>query len=113
MTEDTRATGERWEKRPTLVADWEFWQVWEVDGRCVADFCTEPDADRIIADHEAALNALPASPTLPAGFNQRIDEWLEANQLERDKVRWGRFPIGMVRTWIDRAEIAEGVEHDE
>ncbi len=53
MTTPGAGEGERWETRPTLVAAWEFWQVWVVGegGRIVADFLTEADADLICKLH--------------------------------------------------------------
>lgn len=62
---------EAWRKQPTLVADWEFWQVW-ADGeaaRCVADFLTEEDADQIIADHNATR--------VLGDLAIRVREWFE------------------------------------
>lgn len=44
-----------WHTRPTLVADWELWMVYEGD-LPVADFCSKEDADQIVADHNAAKN---------------------------------------------------------
>ena len=67
MTEQTQA--ERWGKRKTLVAAWEVWQVW-AGAYMVCDFCSEEDADRIIADHEQAARV----PVLEAAL-QKMVSW--------------------------------------
>ncbi len=65
VTEPEPAKGLTWVKRKSLVADWECWQIVEMDGEVakgfIADFIwVEEIADRIIADHnaQAELTAL-------------------------------------------------------
>lgn len=40
-------------------------------------------------------------------FLQKRLEWLQSNEKKGDEVRWGGFPLGMVRGWIECAEAAE------
>ncbi len=62
MTNQQDADEEEWEVKPTIVADWEFWQIWEKQGQdggqMIADFiATEEIALGIVADHAAARRA--------------------------------------------------------
>lgn len=45
--------------------------------------------------------------TMPTQLQQRIKDWLEVNNITKERVRYGYFPLGMVNTWIERAELAE------
>lgn len=40
-------------------------------------------------------------------FLTKRRNWLESNKKLAAEVRWGGFPLGMVRGWIERAEYAE------
>ena len=44
---------------------------------------------------------------LPVHLQAHVDNWLASNQQTPDIVRYGRFPLGMVQRWIERAEHAE------
>lgn len=43
----------------------------------------------------------------PTHLAEHSSRWLKANEKQPDDVRWGRFPLGMVQRWIERAEQAE------
>jgi hypothetical protein len=40
-------------------------------------------------------------------FAAPVEDWLAANQKSDADVMWGRFPLGMVKMWMERAEKAE------
>ena len=44
---------------------------------------------------------------LPDYFIAHVVRWLVSNEKHPSEVRHGRFPLGMVRRWIERAEEAE------
>ena len=44
---------------------------------------------------------------MPRFFVEHSQHWLKVNEKNHDEVRYGRFPLGMVRGWIERAESAE------
>lgn len=45
---------------------------------------------------------------MPIALERHVEDWLDANEInDRNDVRWGKFPLGMVQLWIERAEKAE------
>lgn len=48
----------------------------------------------------------PYAP-LPPQLQEKVDAWLTANRSDGADVYHGVFPLGMVSTWIERAERAE------
>lgn len=44
---------------------------------------------------------------LPTALQAYVDSWLVSNEKKPEQVRWGKFPLGMVQRWIERAIKAE------
>lgn len=65
------------------------------------------------ADELEALLAAPLHQPLwpyaplPPQLQEKVEAWLKANRSDGSDVYHGVFPLGMVTTWIDRAERAE------
>ena len=61
----------------------------------------------LAAENTRLRKELDEEQLLPLLFAEHVDDWLLSNQVGRDAVRWGCFPLGMVGRWIERAESAE------
>ena len=57
--------------------------------------------DRVLQD------LLNREAFLPAAMEVHVTDWLRSNEKAPNGVRWGRFPLGMVQRWIERAQQAE------
>lgn len=65
-----------------------------------------------VAELKAERDEMPMeakSSSRWTAFAARIESWLASNQKELGEVCWGKFPMGMVGRWIERAEQAEGL----
>jgi len=78
------------------------------------DCCDEPPGDHIrqgVEQQQALVARLQEAEAekqaMPAHLAQRSSDWLSSNEKQPAEVRWGRFPLGMVQRWVERAEIAE------
>lgn len=60
-----------------------------------------------VAFDEVVQELLNAGAFLPEDLQKRVDQWLTSNQQYSWEVRYGKFPLGMVQRWIERAEKAE------
>lgn len=84
-----------------------------VDDRVAWYGKASPGRERLAATLPAAREALerqtkpPSEGDLPEHLSKHVGEWLLVNEKNPEDVRWGRFPLGMVQRWIERAEKGE------
>ena len=59
---------------------------------------------RVIADYDRDIELLE---DIPEHLRVRSQQWLQSNAKLWTEVRHGAFPLGMVQSWIERAEESE------
>lgn len=93
------------EARGTSMCEWCGEEASQ--GEQHADDCPVTALARVEAELARLSRRRDEEVDIPEHLVSASAEWLVVNQKGPDDVRWGRFPLGMVQRWVERAAAAE------